>query len=509
MMLPSHQRLLELAWSGLLLLLFVGLVLSHVSLPLGGDQGLYLYGAKELSYGAVLYRDFWDLKSPGVYFFYLLAGSIFGFSVAGLHIVEALWLGLAAWLALLIARGATSNSWIARLAPLLSIGALFVAATPWHLTQPDGLVILPIVVGAWSLSAGAYVDEVPLWRFFLAGVAAALAAIFVTAMILVVLGMLAACLAFAWYRQGGMSPRALLRCAGSVVAGLSVPIGILLMVFQWQGGSREIAWTMLSYPFAARAVFDYELPMLAHSVLWFYGASVCLLPAIVVGVLVTLQRLLRKDRAALPGLLMIAWLIFGALAILLQYHYSWEFHFNHFFVPVGVLAVIGVDEVVRQFRLNAARAVCGAVLLVMLTFPALAIKKLALLDSFSDQTPAYQSSVRAGMISARPQDSLYVFGDPRILLASGRRQAAVHNGWALEVMIDEQWLSFSQALRAAHPTYLYLHSSYRALVREKAPDLSDWINTEYRPMCTDKFDGTWLRRTSDALQAVTEGRHDC
>jgi hypothetical protein len=132
-----------------------------------------------------------------------------------------------------------------------------------------------------------------------------------------------------------------------------------------------------------------------------------------------------------------------------------------------------------------------------------------MLDSFSDPSAAYQSSVRAGMAGARPEDSLFVFGDPRILLASGRKQAVVHNGWALEVMIDEQWLSFSQSLRAVQPTFLYLHSSYRPLIKEKAPELSEWLTTEYSPMCTDKFDGTWLRRTSTALPAVAEGRHDC
>jgi len=506
---PSLPQLRELAWPALVLLLFAGLVLGHVSLPLGGDQSLYLYGAKELSDGAVLYKDFWDLKSPGVYFFYLLAGSIFSFSVAGLHIVEALWLGLAAWLALRLARGATTNGWIASLAPLLTIGALFIAATPWHLTQPDGLVILPIMVGAWALSAGAHTDDVPAWRFVLAGAGAALAGIFVTAMILVVLGMLATLVAFTWYRRGRMSSRTVRRCALGTVAGLSIPIGILFVVFLWQGGSQEIAWTMLSYPFAARAVFDYKLPMLAHSVLWFYGASVCLLPAIAVGAVVTLQRLLRKERTALPGLLMIAWLAFGGVAVLLQYHYSWEFHFNQFFVPMGVLAVIGVDEAVAQFRQNSARAVCCAVLLVTLTFPALAVKKLAALDSFSDPSPAFQSSVRAGMAGAVPQDSLFVFGDPRILLAAGRKQAVVHNGWALEVMIDQQWLSFSQSLRAAQPTWLYLHSSYRPLVQEKAPELSEWMSAEYSPTCTDKFDGTWMRRTTDAPPAVTESRHDC
>src|SRR5688500_7224186 len=123
MMRPIRPTLGEVAWSTFWVLVFLALVLSHQPLPLRGDQGLYLYGAKELADGAVLYKDFWDLKAPGVYFFYLLAGSLFGFSVAGLHVLEAVWLGVAAWFAFRIARVATSTRWVAPLAPFLTVGA--------------------------------------------------------------------------------------------------------------------------------------------------------------------------------------------------------------------------------------------------------------------------------------------------------------------------------------------------------------------------------------------------
>jgi hypothetical protein len=150
------------------------------------------------------------------------------------------------------------------------------------------------------------------------------------------------------------------------------------------GGRAGDSWTILSHPFAARAVFDYEPPTLAHSVLWFYGANFCLLPAIGVGALITWQRLVRKDQVALPGLLMITWLLFGAAALL------------------------------------------------------------------------------------------------------------------LEVMFDEQWTGLSKVLTSVNPTYLYLHASYRSLLVEKAPAMSAWIEAEYRVVCADNFDGTWLTRGRDS-----------
>jgi phenylalanyl-tRNA synthetase alpha chain len=47
---------------------------------------------------------------------------------------------------------------------------------------------------------------------------------------------------------------------------------------------------------------------------------------------------------------MIAWLFAGLVVPLLQYHYSWQFHLMHLFVPVGVLAAIGAGTTLGDLQ---------------------------------------------------------------------------------------------------------------------------------------------------------------
>lgn len=489
-----QSRWLEVIWSALWIISLVVLIASHVAWPIGGDQGLYLYGAKELADGATLYKDFWDLKSPGVYLFYLAAGSIFGFGSVGLHLAEGVWLGLAAWFAFLIARQSTSNAWIAHIAPLVTVGAYFRAATPWHLTQPDGLATLPLVISAWALCNQSRTGRLPAWRFVLLGACAGIAAIFVTAMLFVVVGLLLVLVAYTRFAGTSATLRSGVRNLFATLAGFAVPIGILLIWFLHEGGSQEGLWTMLLYPVAARDVSEFQSEKLIHSVTWFASVSMPLLPVVAVAVLTTSQAVIQRHAKAWPGLMMLAWMLFGGMAVLLQYSYSWEFHFNSFFVPLGILAVIGIDEVVRQLRNGAAVAVCGAMLLVTMSFPILVLVKVVGASSFKDEMREYERSAQMGLTEALPEDSVYVFGDPRLLLASGRKQAVAHNGWALEVMVNQQWATFSSALRAAKPPSLYVGASYRSLLERKAPEIKMWIDANYDVVFRDGFDGTWYRQ---------------
>src|SRR4249919_2061776 len=57
-------------------------------LPFTGDQALFASGARQLARGGVLYRDFWDVKQPGIYLWYLGGGALFGYSEVALHLVE-------------------------------------------------------------------------------------------------------------------------------------------------------------------------------------------------------------------------------------------------------------------------------------------------------------------------------------------------------------------------------------------------------------------------------------
>ena len=62
-----------------------------LAMPFRGDQALFAVVAEELGRGAVLYRDHWDITNPGVFWFYQVAGSLFGFTEEGIRLFEWLW----------------------------------------------------------------------------------------------------------------------------------------------------------------------------------------------------------------------------------------------------------------------------------------------------------------------------------------------------------------------------------------------------------------------------------
>ncbi len=89
----------------------------NLPMPLHGDAALYQLGAKALADGEMLYRDFWDLKQPGIYLFHWLAGSLFGFTETGLHAFELLYLTAFSILQVIVLRRYLHAKWIAPATP--------------------------------------------------------------------------------------------------------------------------------------------------------------------------------------------------------------------------------------------------------------------------------------------------------------------------------------------------------------------------------------------------------
>jgi len=230
------------------------------------------------------------------------------------------------------------------------------------------------------------------------------------------------------------------------------------------------------------------------SVTWFLAAVSMLIPCALIGGLATLREIRTRKGSALIGLLMCVWLISGFAALLLQYHYSWQFHFNHFFVPVGVLAVIGLAEILRALASREGKLVAIALIIVALGFPVLLVKKVIARSSQQSEVSAYEDSVKQGLGMAASDDSVYVLGDPRVMLEAGYRQPVKENGWVLEVLLSRQWKEFSAALRQSRPAYLYVTRGYPEMLTRNAPELQDWISREYERVHTDSVEGTWYRR---------------
>jgi hypothetical protein len=488
-----NERWLTAALAFAVALLFV-LMCLRLPMRLDGDQSLYFFGARQMSQGMVLYRDFWDIKPPGVYAFYWVAGTLFGYSAVGLHILELIWLSLAAVLIYRLCSIATGGSRLALLGPFFTVGAYFVAATPWHLTQPDGLLTLPLTFSAWAISEPRFRRGNPVLGWILAGVGAGFSAMFVTASALVVFAFVAtAALVTMWTVSPDVRISGAKRLGGFLL-GLGAFLLIPVLWFASLGALADYVWTTVSYPVAAQAEFSRDIPKLVGSVRWFLEAVELLIPCALIGGLATLREARVRDSSALVGLLMCTWFVGGFAALLLQYHYSWQFHFNHFFVPAGIFTVIGLAEVVRVMRNRDGRVLSIALLILALGFPLLLVKKVLLKGDVDLSAQTYEDSVKRGLAAAASGDSLYVLGDPRVLFAAGHSQPVKENGWALEVLLPDQWKDFSESLRESRPVYIYVTRGYPELLARNAPELQDWISRDYVSIHTDDVDGTWYRR---------------
>ncbi len=63
---------------------------------LSHDEGLFLYGGQAWAAGQLPYRDFWDHKPPGIFFFHSIPLRAFSFSLNAVKVHEIFWLSLSA-----------------------------------------------------------------------------------------------------------------------------------------------------------------------------------------------------------------------------------------------------------------------------------------------------------------------------------------------------------------------------------------------------------------------------
>ena len=64
----------------------------NLNYPFVADQVVAMIGAKTIAAGGTLYLDFWDNKMPGLFWFYCLAGHLFGYTEFGVHLLELIWM---------------------------------------------------------------------------------------------------------------------------------------------------------------------------------------------------------------------------------------------------------------------------------------------------------------------------------------------------------------------------------------------------------------------------------
>lgn len=262
--------------------------------PLVEDPTLFLMGAQTIAAGGVLYRDFWDIKPPGIFLWYLAGGTLFGFSDMGMHWFDLLYQCAFAAVMIFSLRPLVGPR-AAALAAVFTVGwyYAFSNVAQFHL---EPLVQLPIFLTLAAL-ARSRASSTPARWVFLAGLGTGVVIIFKPVLCLIPFA-----LWLLWIRRG----------RERLLAGLgaAVPPVLTLLWFAAQGAVPDLLEAVLRAP--VEIVVEQGSHPLDHLALlglmrWLKRAS----GLIVLGVAAFY---FRRDRLTASCL---TWVLTGVAAILL------------------------------------------------------------------------------------------------------------------------------------------------------------------------------------------------
>jgi len=465
----------------------LALGLAHVHAPFGGDQFLFLVGAQKLAHHGVMYREFWDLKQPLIYYLYALAGRLFGFTEFGIHLFDALYQTFFAGVLIIACAARSSYRWTASLVPLLAVGAYEGFASNYALTSVEALAGLPIFVAAVGAADALAGKPGAPWRAIVAGVAAAAAAMLKLIFLPLACSLWLTALIVSRPRDIGHVVRTL----ALALAGCAVPLVLVACVFA-QAGVLDVALrTALVDPPAIL----HQLAPADRSPFWpearAFGRMMWpIIVLAIIGAAGTVRRGLDVRSAQ-----MVVWVIAGCGLIALQV-WSYEYRFFLITVPLGVLAADGCATLwtVVRGRDIRARAAFAAVMGVFVGASLLGVLRM------QHNWPAWAAKNRDGVAFgvaylSRPQarpGPIYVFGDPRMYYFSGRDQAVPINGWSPQLFLPAHWHALHVQLAAAAPPYIFVDDDYAPRVA-RSPELVAFLGSAYQRAATTSA-GTWFER---------------
>ncbi len=505
-------------WRALGIALIGLLALLHVPYPFDHDQGFFMAAARAMAGGARLYVDFWDMKQPGIYWYYMAAGKAFGFDEVGLHVLDLLWTLVLAWVLVRLAARSLKSELLIAITPLVCIGPFYAAASPFHLSQVEILVALPLA-GTAALMLGAdFADRSLAWRCAAAGALGALVILFKAMLGVIPAAMILGAL---WHARRGANvpPRDVFVRAivPAFIGGLLVLVPAVL--YLWHAGTLgDAMWTLFTYPRLAIAEYPAApLWRMRVAIEWFVHATWMLFPFALIGAWHDMRRGSRF--ALVVGI----WLIGCGIETLAQALSWWEYHFDLFFVPTGLFAVRGFDvllaaDATSRPRLRMAAAALGLVAFAFLTALPLAHKASIVLANpspLADRTAvmlridrSFETIIQSEHLlddpGSLPGDIAVLGGDGRILLYTHRPILWSVNGAAH--FLAAQVIEEAHAIERDRPAYVYLAPSSHYLYTHGTDEIERYVADHYVEKLHDVRDGVWYeRRDTGRIPSASSG----
>jgi hypothetical protein len=316
-----------------------------IAMPFWGDQSMFTVFARELTQGAVLYRDLFDIKQPGIFVFYAFGGLLFGFNEVGIHLFELIyWLAFSVF-ALVTLPPYFTTRWGATLVPVFTIVVYYLYAGLLDLTQVEILVAFPLLVAWWLIDQANPSTRAGLRRYAAAGLAAATVVLLKHLYLLIIL----AFLGYAGLRsvRRGFPIADIKRSIAVFLVSLVVPLLIVGAYFVAHGQLGRIWWAYFEMAPASQLMrprhYDY---LIAGARRFMIGHAPFLLLA-VLGCVHVMRLRARPQLDLIVG--MVLWGALGAVAVIFLQGWN-EYKWPLFTIPLGILAVVGVEALGAMAR---------------------------------------------------------------------------------------------------------------------------------------------------------------
>jgi hypothetical protein len=472
---------------GVVTTLLVGLF--HLPFPYHGDQALFAVYARMMAHGAVLYRDMWDVKQPGIFMTYRFVGLV-GFSEVAIHAFELILLLAVVVVGMAVLRPRFSHALALGALPVLSIGFVYLGARTSELAQLETFTIPFVAIAVWALFC---TETRPQLMWFVAGLAAALVGLFKSLLVIVPVALIV----YAVYsrpnrRQGGS-----LRLLAAAFAGFVLP-GLAFTAWTVGHGLESRIWyTFVTYPLHASAGGGLrDVGRLVKST----GAFVLRFAPLLVLAAVRVRRLFRGERDRF-SVAMLVWLAAGAVTVLLQLW--WSYLFLVLVPPLAILAAEGLDDLLTSHSLSRRSAVALAVL----SLPALAVFAVKVPPLVSNgfaigaaNAEQYRAAVSEPYAAALEETAsvsvtsdIYVLGDPLILYVSGADQAVPPQAWSIEAWDDQTRSWVADSLTTNPPEQIFVSTEASSQIEGTA--VAGAIQLGYRQIRSSD-NGSWYERRS-------------
>lgn len=462
--------------------------------PNDGDQTLFELYARQMLNGAQLYRDYWDIKQPGIFWFFEL-GTALGPGVLGPRLLALAAAGVGCWLVWHLTGTWRLHLVVRCASPALVVGSYLLLAHVNGVNQIEGLVnpwMLGLVVLVWPADPGGGTPRSVL-RWVLAGGIAGVIGVFK----LIYLPVPAVLLVGALVASHGRWPSRAARL-GAAVAGALVPLLATVGYFAAEG---EFALLKATTLLPLESVEQMDLASGWHR--W-KDLVVNPIPALALVALVTAVRRRTVVREAT--------FVLTALAAyeLSTFQYPGAYRLLMLAAPLGLLACVGADVVWRRVERRpegrTRRRVAAVAALVVLSLPmgwgpwrlasdagripwGLDVGARNARDFVLIRQPHDLDVVRVRPL-IRPGTAIYVFGHPQIYELVDAYQAVPISGWDPDDMPRRVWTERDRELSITRPEWVYVEAKFVPWVERRSPRFAHLLGARYE-MVSSSERGIW------------------